>query len=368
MLISYIFWTNSFDSFKILKVTSGKEVYPKYTINRSAIIYKTRDDLIDYCEAIKLEIEILSAIDKKNFEIVDQSMNKAKQKYFDLVTKQKNQDDSRLPEFLRRLTSGHTYIRCLSHCVSVLEQKRQYSDAIALLKDILLSQKIYSQDARGRWFERLALNLNKHLKDPETALKIIEEALRDEFVRTGHRLALYTRQKNIQKLLKLKISSLSEFESIRYSETTIFAETVKFAINDRKNIFKVTDSSGDVTVMSVEDIVIKHYSDNGFTNGIHSEARAYHSILGLLFWDIIYMNEVCDAFRFGFQRLPLDFNSDSFFAQRKTQIISLLNTLKSMSVTEIINVLENCWNNNCGTVSIVNWEFIDIKHLKVFDL
>lgn len=351
-----------------MRINSGQEAYPKYSYNRNASIYKTRQDLVDYWEAIKLEIQILSAIEKKDFDAVDKSMSNAKQKYSDLLKVRKDQKDLLLPEFLRRFTSGHTYVRCLSHCVSVLEQKRQYSDAVSLLKDVLLNQKIYCRDYRGRWFERLALNLNKHLKDPESALKITQEALDDQCVRTGHRLGLYNRQKNIQKSLKLKTSALSEYENIKYSETTIFAETIKYSINDRKNIFKVTDTNGDVTVMAVEDIVIRHYTNNGFSNGIHTESRAYHSILCLLFWDIIYMNEITDTFRFAFQRLPLDFNSDLFFSQRQTQILSLLHTLRGMTVTEISNVLENCWNNNCGTVSLVNWETIDIKILKVIEI
>ena len=353
----------------MFKVKTGIETYPKYEINKNAIIYKTRNDLLAYSQAFRLEIQILTAIEEKKFDIVVNTLLVvAKQTYFDLIKDNEDKKDSLLPIFLRHYTSANTYIRCLSHCVSVLEQRKCYSEAVYLLRDILLCQTTYCVDLRGRWFERLALNLDKHLKDPISALEIIEKGLNDEWVRTGHRFALYIRQKNIKKNLKTKISQLSEFEAIKYNETTIFGETIKYTINDRKNIFKTTDSNGDVTVMSVEDIAIKHYNSNGFTQGIHTESRIYHSILCLLFWDIIYLSdcpEVVDAFRFEYQRLPLDFNSDQFFIRRKTQINSLLNALRNMSETEISNILENSWNKNFGTISLINWENNDIKQIQV---
>jgi Fanconi-associated nuclease 1 len=351
----------------MLRVETGKEVYPKYTINRSEVIYKTRDDLINYTIAFKLENDILSAIERKAFDlVVNNFLNRAKQLYSNAI---KESNDSLLPPFLRRYSAGHTYIRCLSHCVNVLEQKKNHSEAVHILKDILLSQSVYCQDYRGRWFERLALNLEKHLKDPKSALTVIEDGLKDEFVRTGHKFALYLRRKNLQKSLKTSIVNIPEFDSIKYAETVIFAETVKYSINDRKHIFKTTQSNGDVTVMPVEDIVLEHYRNNGFTDGLHTEGRVYHTLFALLFWDIIYMSDsfdVFDAFRFNFQRLPLDFNSDEFFLRRKTQILSLLRTLEVMDETQINNILENTWNCNQGIASLVNWDNVEIDKIKVF--
>ena len=348
---------------------TGKEVYPKYTIQRNAVIYKTREDLLRYSQAFKLEIQILSAIEEKNFDVVvNDLMVRAKQNYFDLIKDKEDSKDSDLPKFLRRYTSADTYIRCLSYCVSILEQRKSYSEAVYVLRDILLCQTIYCVDMRGRWYERLSLDLNKHLKDPISALEVIEKGLSDDFVRTGHRLSLYNRQKSIQKSFKTKICLMSEYESIKYKETTIFAQTIKYTINDRKNIFKTIDSNGDVTIMSVEDIVINHYKSNGFSDGIHTESRIYHSILCLLFWDIIYLSQsedTVDAFRFEYQRLPLDFNCDQFFIRRKPQISSHLNSLREMSETEMTHILQNSWDNHFGTLSLINWENNDIKQIKV---
>ncbi|CAG2108622.1 unnamed protein product [Medioppia subpectinata] len=357
--------------FKQMKAESGREVYPKFVINGEESIYKTRDQLILYSEAFKLEIEILSAIEKRNLgeDMVD-LMDRAEHMYMTTIKDKCDEYDILLPSFLRRYTAGQSYIRCLSHSFSVYEQKKNYSKAVYILKEILLNQSIYCSDMRGYWFERLALDLDKHLKDTTSSLVVIEKALSDSFVRTGHRLALYKRQRKIQKSVKNNGLIDVEYENIKFNETTIFAESFKCLVNDkteRKNFFKTTDSNGDVTVMSVEDIVIKHYKSNGFTDGIHTESRVYHTILVLLFWDIIYMcdtSDVSDAFRFQYQRFPLDFNCDQFFIRRKTQITSLLNTLKNLTQMEMNNILENSWNSNFGTISLINWEKSDINQIK----
>ncbi|CAG2115337.1 unnamed protein product, partial [Medioppia subpectinata] len=213
----------SHEFFKQMKAESRREVYPKFVINGEESIYKTRDQLILYSEAFKLEIEILSAIEKRNLgeDMVD-LMDRAEHMYMTTIKDKCDESDTLLPSFLRRYTAGQSYIR-------------------------------------------------------------------------------------------LKNSGLIdvEYENIKFNETTIFAESFKCLVNDkteRKNFFKTTDSNGDVTVMSVEDIVIKHYKSNGFTDGIHTESRVYHTILVLLFWDIIYMcdtSDVSDAFRFQYQRFPL---------------------------------------------------------------
>ncbi len=61
----------------------------------------------------------------------------------------------------------------------------------------LTGQKLYHPDYRGRWYDRLALNTEQHLKQPAKALDIIREALQDDRVRAGHRLALFQRASRI---------------------------------------------------------------------------------------------------------------------------------------------------------------------------
>ena len=74
--------------------------------------------------------------------------------------------DLSLPPFLRRFTSISILVFILTCKVEVLQKLRDYKSANDILES-LLSQKYYLQDYRGRWFDRLALNLQTHLKNPE---------------------------------------------------------------------------------------------------------------------------------------------------------------------------------------------------------
>ena len=55
------------------------------------------------------------------------------------------------------------YARILSHCVEYLEKCRRYEQANKLL-ETLLSQLTYCINSHGRWWERLALKSDQHLK------------------------------------------------------------------------------------------------------------------------------------------------------------------------------------------------------------
>lgn len=73
--------------------------------------------------------------------------------------------DILLPVHLRLFTSGAIYVRLLTHGVEILQFLKKYEDAVTQLHQ-LLDQTIYHQDYRGRWSDRLALNLDFHLKKP----------------------------------------------------------------------------------------------------------------------------------------------------------------------------------------------------------
>ena len=63
----------------------------------------------------------------------------------------------------QQLLAGEVYVRVLSHAVEYLEKQRRYHEACALLQ-YLLAQNQHGLSKRGIWFDRLALNLDFHLK------------------------------------------------------------------------------------------------------------------------------------------------------------------------------------------------------------
>uniref|UniRef100_A0A671M733 Fanconi-associated nuclease n=1 Tax=Sinocyclocheilus anshuiensis TaxID=1608454 RepID=A0A671M733_9TELE len=77
-----------------------------------------------------------------------------------------------LPVFLRCFTVGWTYTRILSRGVEILQRLRRYENSVEELRN-LLSQPVYCVDSRGRWWDRLALNLQQHLKQHEQVPHLI---------------------------------------------------------------------------------------------------------------------------------------------------------------------------------------------------
>ena len=74
--------------------------------------------------------------------------------------------DVELPLFLRSYTAGSVYTRIDNQGVEILQRLKKYKEAVKLLEE-LLSQVAYCPEYRGHWYDRLALNLDAHLKSQE---------------------------------------------------------------------------------------------------------------------------------------------------------------------------------------------------------
>ena len=70
-----------------------------------------------------------------------------------------------MPQHLRPFTAGAVYVRILTYGVEVLQFVKHYSEAVKQLEQ-LIGQHVYQLQYRGRWYDRLALNLDYHLKQP----------------------------------------------------------------------------------------------------------------------------------------------------------------------------------------------------------
>ena len=71
---------------------------------------------------------------------------------------------SSFPSFLLSFTCGYVCVRTLTCGVELLEKRSEYVKANQLLEK-LLSQQTYGRGRRKRWWERLALNYDYHLKN-----------------------------------------------------------------------------------------------------------------------------------------------------------------------------------------------------------
>lgn len=73
--------------------------------------------------------------------------------------------DKSLPVFLRTYTAGAVCTRILTYGVELHQFTKNYDLAVEQLHE-LIKQEVYHVDYRGRWYDRLTLNLDHHLKQP----------------------------------------------------------------------------------------------------------------------------------------------------------------------------------------------------------
>ncbi|XP_074595359.1 fanconi-associated nuclease 1-like [Brevipalpus obovatus] len=350
--------------FDLWRIDAGELKYPSYELNKFTRVYPERENLIRFEEACRLESELGKLIQSNNFvKIIDKSYPELLAAYDGHFNSQTVMFDSTLPVFLRRFSAGHVIVRCLAHLVECLEQKKNHYEAVQVF-DKLLSQDIYYTEHRGRWLERKAIILEKHIKLPDEAKKTLLEGIKDPkvLIGSGYHYALYLRAKRLGLVGKNPekhiIPFIPEYEFSRIPETSYEAQVLHKSIEGRNNLFVSSEDDGEVKIIRVEEAALEFYRESESLRGIHCEGTVINSIFGILFWDILYNcdNITSDAFHSIYQKVPLDLNSDVFYSRRRSLIEERLQALKIMTKVEIINEIRETWLKHFNCASIVNWE------------
>ncbi|XP_045141698.1 fanconi-associated nuclease 1 isoform X2 [Echinops telfairi] len=291
----------------LLLVNFGQIKFPSYTIYRKTKIFQDRDDLIKYATAAHMLSDISAAMASGDWDAARELAQCAQKDWSQLKNHPSLRYHEDLPLFLRCFTVGWIYTRILSRNVEILERLHMYEDAVKELEN-LLSQKIYCPESRGRWWDRLALNLHKHLKHLELVTI------------TG-------------KVCPQSGPGKSTF------------------------VMEVEEAGVPTTVLcSVEELALAHYRCDGFDQGIHGEGSTFSTLYGLLLWDIIFMDGIPDIFRNAYQDFPLDLYTDSFFTSRRPAIEARLQLIHAADAPTLCSWLAAAWQAQEGRVaSIVNW-------------
>ncbi|XP_064232403.1 fanconi-associated nuclease 1 isoform X3 [Aotus nancymaae] len=257
----------------VLLVNLGRMEFPSYTINRKTQIFQDRDDLIRYAAAVHMLSDISSAMANGNWEEAKELAQCAKRDWNRLKNHPSLRWHEDLPLFLRCFTVGWIYTKILSRSVEILQRLHMYEEAVRELES-LLSQRIYCPDSRGRWWDRLALNLHQHLKRLEPAIKCITEGLADPEVRTGHRLSLYQRAVRLRespscKKYKHLLQQLPEMAVQDVKHVTITGRLCpQRGMGKSVFVMEARETAAPTTVLcSVEELALAHYRRNGFDQG-----------------------------------------------------------------------------------------------------
>jgi fanconi-associated nuclease 1 len=297
------------------------------------------------------------------------------------------------------------------YAFEVLQRLHKYNDANKLFEFLLYNQSMYLLSYRSKWFERVALNYESHLKNPIKSFETLSTGLKDlSYVRRAGRLALYQRLIKMSQTKKyLKMNDLKddlktsvvqfhfEFQEapiVEITGTILHSEYIP----GRKNIFiqnfeneddcalsncqesdtndselktetvqlSQNHSKSDILIknrynISVEQVALTHYIKVlDFTHGKHCETLILRTLFGMLFWDIIFDKTVFNVFVDKFQSCPLDLQTDYFYLNRKESIDSRLELLENSPIEFICELYSNCWNEYMNTeCSLVSWSLFE---------
>lgn len=347
----------------VLLVNLGRMAFPTYTISRETRIFQDREDLVRYAAASHLLSDISSAMAASSWPSALQLSQRAKEDWTALKDHPALRAHEQLPVFLRCYTVGWVYTRIASRRVDILQRLHQYEEAVQELQ-ILLAQKVYCPDSRGRWWDRLALNLHQHLKRLEQAVEVIAAGLADPAVRTGHRLALWQRAVRLQESPSGRRfrQQLGQLPAVTVQDVRHVNITGRLCPQRgvAKSVF-VMETGGPAApataLCSVEELALAFYRRHGFDQGIHGEGSTFCTLYGLLLWDQIFMDGVPDVFRSPYQGSPLDFCTDSFFASRAAALESRLEQLHHAPAECLQAWVAATWEAQEGrAASVVSWE------------
>ncbi|XP_028305670.1 fanconi-associated nuclease 1 [Gouania willdenowi] len=359
--------------YTILLVNSGRLAFPCYTVQRETKLFQDREDLIRYEGAMRALLDVTLAMQGGQWEKALELYCAARGVWQELQKSHNLSYQEKLPLFLRRFTTGWAYALILSRGVEILQRLRRYQEAVEELQSLLL-QSVYCGQSRGRWWDRLALNLHQHLKNPQKAIYAIRDGLLDPQVHTGHKLSLHLRatRMKVSPTYKKYHRQLEQLPTIQFQDVkhvTIQGQLFPHegGMGKSRFILPATEDSEEneraTVICPVEDLCLSHYRQQGFDQGIHGEGSTFSTLFALLLWDIIFMDGIPDVFRNPYQPCPLDLHTDSFYENRMEAIECRVELLSNSSVETLKDMLEDVWNAQHGKVcSLIDWERFSSLH------
>eukprot|EP00062_Callorhinchus_milii_P002621 gi/632939207/ref/XP_007908186.1/ PREDICTED: fanconi-associated nuclease 1 [Callorhinchus milii] len=354
----------------VLLVNMGRVTFPQYKVARKTTIFRNRDDLIRYETAGHALRDVKVLMESGHWEDALELYKNSRDEQSQAAASNDSRFDRELPVYLRCFTAGWVHVRLRSHGVEILQRLRLYQEAVEELR-ALLAQTVYCAASRGRWWDRLALNLHQHLKQTEQAVHCILEGLDDGHVRPGHRLALHQRATRLRDspggkkwqplLLTLPASSIGDVPHVTV-KGKLCPQTGTgnsfFLLETAENINSLEKKGdGAMVICSVEQLALAHYRQQGFDQGIHGEGATFTTLFGLLFWDIIFMDGIPDVFRNSYQAFPLDLYTDCFYTNRREAVDSRLELVREASPLTLQSLIADVWRSQEGKATpLVTWQ------------
>lgn len=297
--------------------------------------FASRQDYDEYEVALQMQQQFFQLVEEEqDYErAVNECLEPAALQLAHQSTKHKQRiNDGFDHYFLLRYTAGWIYARIVDSAVRILLETKlkRYDQAIQYLYSLLDSP--FRIGSRGKWYERLALDYQQHLKQKHNAYITCMRALTTEaeILRLADRYTLEKRLSRLEGSKRLQLSKTNcDMQSTQKYKYTLINElkpmkevhihskryNQKTTNRSKKSLFYSYDGK---TPIHVEKLALQYYALTQGFEGLHCEGSLCATLYGLLCWDIIYDSTAAPyAFQSKYQDAPLDLFTDAFFVTRK---------------------------------------------------
>ena len=269
--------------------------------------------------------------------------------------------------YLSRYSVGDIYTKILLLCVPIVDHLIQYK-----IFGLLLEQKNFRVDSRGKWYIEAAKLLeyhNKTIKMSEKVsnlkiLTICERGIKDEFCHNIEKIILSKKAEKLQHKLNTIKSTRVKFKmNLRIApEIKIIAKIAKNKLRNRPLYYKIEESEA----VLVEPFVLQYYKNLGY-RGLHCESKIFSLLFGFFMHHILMLDTIPNVFVHEYQQYPLDLYSTEFFRNRTTEIMEWVVILEMWSADRIARYIKR--NSSRFSTGIIGLELlVDQKNNEKMDL
>ncbi|KAK9476773.1 hypothetical protein V1514DRAFT_335921 [Lipomyces japonicus] len=347
---------------------ASKRNFAQYMVYRSTDVFASRNELIQYETALKLQSQVDNAFESSSWtkaklvatrELFDHVKDRW-QSCIDDILKSNKQID----HFLIRFTAGYVYTRLMYKHAYILSRLCCHEEA-HVVYSLLLDQSVYCRGKRGDWYQKKALieamymwrdipdQTNKRhwkyislltceqgLQDPDAHL-IYHYDLQKRITRLEKELRVLSRDRHVFTHIALKQAQMRTFHGTRVCESGLGKKGVWLGVDGKE--------------CSVEGMCLSNYVALGW-KGYHTEGGIIRTIFAYLFWDIIFM-PIPWVFETTFQDSPLDLRTDAFYINRSLEINRRLSEIEStIGIQYIRAVYEREHERRTRCVGL-DWDF-----------
>lgn len=374
----------------IILAKIARRNFPEYIVCRTSTIFASREHLLEFEAAIRLEAEIDLCLEGSG-AVLDKGCQRILEIY-DLVyprwkklLKEEKRKEQCVYEFgegayLRRLNPGHSYTRILAKAGYAMGKFKEYGREHDLLQE-LLDQKMFHLARRGDWYQRKALleeNYMAKLGEPcapaelerrkrewnKTAAATCETALQDPDCHLTFHFGLQKRLLKLEKKLRIPKRLQHDFGHVKLAkplEITVQGIQLKRETTTKpgntgvptKTIWLDELDSG--AECSVEDMCLSHFRAEGW-KGYHSEGRIVRTLFAYLFYDILFLY-IPNVFQTAFQTCPLDLHTDVFFPTRASEINHRLVEIENGRAEDLVRSVWQREHERRTAVVGLNWDY-----------